>query len=106
MSDNVIEATDDSFKDIISEGICLVDFSAEWCGPCKAQMPILEDLASKNENIKVVKVDIEKCSRTAQDMKVRSIPTIMFFKDGNEERTLIGLKKIEELQEEIDKFVE
>ena len=104
--ENVIEATDESFDEVISGGITLVDFWAEWCGPCKTFIPVLEDLASKNENIKVIKVDVEKCPDTASKMNIRSVPTITFFKDGDEGHSLIGSHSLEELQAEIDMLKE
>ncbi|TRZ81612.1 thioredoxin [bacterium] len=102
MSDNIIEVTDDNFKETISEGIVLVDFWAEWCGPCKALVPTLEELASKNEDIKVVKVNVEKCPDTATSFKIRSIPTLIFFKDGEEGRLMVGSQSITYLQQEVD----
>ncbi|WP_396603025.1 thioredoxin [Algibacter sp. R77976] len=73
-----------SFKDIItSEEVVLVDFFGTWCGPCQALMPILKDVkAELGDSIKIVKVDIDKNQELATKYQVRSVPTMILFKDG------------------------
>ena len=78
--------SDDSFeKDITNENsLILVDFWAEWCGPCKQIGPILEELATQYENkIKIFKINIDENPQTPQKYGVRGIPTLILFKDGN-----------------------
>jgi len=99
---NIIDVTDDNFSELITEGIILVDFSAEWCGSCKVLIPILEELASNNEELKVIKVDVEKCSETATRFGIRSVPTLMFFKNGVEWNKLVGKQSIADLQQQVD----
>lgn len=73
-----------SFKDVItSEEVVLVDFFGTWCGPCQALMPILKDVKETlGDTIKIVKVDIDKNQELASKYQVRSVPTMILFKDG------------------------
>lgn len=101
-----IEVTDANFADEIegAEGLTMVDFWAEWCGPCRMVGPIVEELAQERAgDLKVGKVDVDENQRTAQRFNVRSIPSILFFKDGEHVDTVVGAvpkaaleKKIEE----------
>ena len=73
-----------SFSDLIQSDIpTLVDFSAEWCGPCKMMKPILEDLKSKvGEKVKVIKVDVDKNPQAANQFQIQGVPTLILFKNG------------------------
>ncbi len=85
--------TDASFASEIeqSDGLVLVDFWATWCGPCQVVAPILDQLASEyNGRAKVAKVDVDSNQRTAMRFNVRSIPSILFFKDGKHVDTVVG----------------
>ena len=78
--------TDDNFENDLSSSnlLILVDFWAEWCGPCKQIGPILEEIASQNESkIKILKLNIDENPKTPQKYGVRGIPTLMLFKNGN-----------------------
>jgi thioredoxin 1 len=76
----------------------LVDFSATWCSPCKAQIPILEEFATLHqEDLKIVKIDIDDAPRTASRYGVRSIPTLMLFKNGERVETKVGLQNMASL---------
>jgi thioredoxin 1 len=78
-----IEITNDNdFKNSIADNLVVVDFYAQWCGPCKKFAPIFSKLAEEYPSIKFLKVDIDKCEKTAHKYKVSSIPTFMFFKNG------------------------
>ena len=82
-----------------SEKLVIVDFSAEWCSPCKAQEPIMEELQKEyGEIIEVRKVDIEEEVEFTQSLGIRSVPTIAFFKDGELLDVTVGLTSKEELK--------
>lgn len=74
-----------------AEGLAMVDFWAEWCGPCRMVAPIVEQLATEYAGqVKVTKLDVDSNPRTAARFNVRSIPSILFFKDGKLVDTLVG----------------
>ena len=85
--------------ELIKEGTHLVDFYAEWCGPCKMLTPVLENLEDK---INVIKVDIDKFEKLAFEYRIMSVPTLIFFKDGEKKEELIGFRDEEELLEVIN----
>ena len=78
----------ENFDEIVKEGIVLVDFYASWCGPCKMQSPILESL---EEDVKIIKIDVDEHDELARRFGIMSIPTLILFKDGKEIRKNIGL---------------
>ena len=83
---------------INSEKPVLVDFFADWCGPCKMMAPIVEELATELDGkVKVGKINVDENSDIAVEYNVMSIPTLIIFKNGKEEKRLVGLRDKEEL---------
>ena len=90
---SVIKVTDQNFEQEVlnSEVTVLVDFYADWCGPCKILSPIVEEVAQENSNIKVVKVNVDESQATAVKYQVMSIPTLVVIKSGNEVTRSVGV---------------
>lgn len=102
----VTAATDDNFEAEVLK--CnkpvLVDFWAPWCGPCRAVGPIVEELADQfKDSIKVMKLNVDESQKSAMNYNVRSIPTIILFKDGKVLDTLVGLVPKEKLEDFVKK---
>lgn len=96
---NIVKVDIGSFEHEIlnHSGIVLVDFWAEWCGPCKIQLPILEEISDELSNVKVCKINVDENSDLAIKYGIRSIPTMMIFKNGIKVEQIIGIKPKKEL---------
>lgn len=105
MSSNIVHATDASFEaEVINSDIpVLVDYWAEWCGPCKMIAPVLEEVAeSYAGKIKIVKVDVDSNKEIAQKHGIRGIPTLMVFKGGSAQATKVGALSKTQLEEFVE----
>ena len=93
MSEHIVHVTDSSFADDVTNSSepVLLDFLAEWCGPCKMIAPILDDIAKEYAGkVKIAKINIDENQQTPAQFGVRGIPTLMLFKAGSVEATKVG----------------
>tara|TARA_B100000963_G_scaffold346005_1_gene350735 strand:+ start:361 stop:675 length:315 start_codon:yes stop_codon:yes gene_type:complete len=98
MAENLVDLNNDNFDDVTSNGVVLVDFWAPWCGPCKMLTPILEKVKEDvGDSAVISKVNVDENPQLASKFGVRSIPTILIFKNGEIKETLVGLKQQAEL---------
>lgn len=93
MANQIKHLDDSNFESVVENGVTLVDFYADWCGPCRMIAPIIEDLANEmSGKITVAKLDIESAQNTTAKFNVTSIPTIILFKGGEEVNRVVGVR--------------
>ncbi len=92
--------TDANFNDEVKSGVTLVDFHANWCGPCRMLAPVLEQVAKEIKGkASIGKVDIDAEQKTASRFQITSVPTMILFKDGKEVNRLVGLRNAEAIKD-------
>ena len=87
----IIELNQSNFEDTVSSGIVMVDFWADWCGPCRLLSPTIDQLAKEQPDIKIAKLNVDEYPEIASRHGVMSIPTLLFFVDGQLKDTSIGV---------------
>ena len=107
MGDNTVEVTDQNFSEVVgSTTPTLVDFWAEWCGPCKMMNGPLDEIAGANKDkLTVAKLNVDENQSTAMSHEVMSIPTMIIFQDGVEKKRLVGARSKAQLESELAEFV-
>ena len=102
----MIELTDATFEEKTSTGLSLTDFWAEWCGPCKMQTPVLEQMAEESDgSVSYYSVDVDENPETPRKFGIMSIPTLLIQKDGEVVESLIGYHSKEQIEEVLNQYV-
>ena len=99
--------TEETFEEQVEkgEGLFVIDFYADWCGPCKMMAPIIEELAEEyKDTVKIGKLNVDDAPSIAQQYRVMSIPTVIFLKDGKVLETIVGLKDKAVLKEKVEQY--
>jgi len=91
--------SEDEFNDLANKGSVYVQFSANWCGPCKVLTKTIESIEDSQEDINFIKVDVDSHREIAQNFGVRSIPRVILFKDGEQVGDFVGAKNENDLKE-------
>lgn len=100
MTDTIKHLDDKNFEKEIENGVTLVDFYADWCGPCRMMNPVIEEFAEKKKGeIKVGKLDIDASPDVTGKHNVTSVPTLILFRDGHSVGTFVGLKDLPQLED-------
>jgi len=107
MADNMIKATDQTFGDMIATDTpVLVDFWAEWCGPCRMIAPILEEMSTEYAGkITIAKLNVDENPQTAMQYDVMSIPTMIVYQNGAEKKRIVGARPKHALVSELGEFL-
>ena len=101
-----VELTEENFSESVASGVTLVDFWAEWCGPCRALTPILDELgADYNDKAVIAKVNVDNAQALAQKFGVSSIPTLLVIKEGEEVNRFVGITAKDVLSEALDSAI-
>ncbi len=102
----VDEITDATFEDETSEGVVLTDFWATWCGPCKMQSPVIDQLSEEMDDVKFTKMDVDQNQETARNLGIMAIPTLLIKKDGKIVHRLTGYTPKEKLEQILDQYTD
>jgi thioredoxin 1 len=104
MAGNLTNVTDTNFQAEVleSDKPVLVDFWAAWCGPCRVVAPVLEEIASERDDLRIVKLDVDANQQTAANYDVLSIPTMILFKNGQVAKKIIGAYPKKRLESELE----
>lgn len=99
----VVKLTEKNFeKEVLkAKETVIVDFYADWCGPCKMQSPILDEIAEERSNVKVCKINVDEEPEITESYNIMSIPTMMVFKNGDKTKEFVGLTPKEKILDEI-----
>ena len=107
MAEGISTLTTDTFDELVSSSDkpVLVDFWAEWCGPCKMIAPILQEIAEEEDGLRIAKVNVDENPDIARRYEVLSIPTLIVFKDGEIDKRVVGAKGKSQLLQELGDYL-
>lgn len=95
-----------NFNNEIQNGVSIIDFFAEWCGPCKMLGPVFEELSNEmNDTVRFYKLDVDESLDKAYEYKVSTVPTMIIFKEGKVAEKLIGFMTKEQIKEKVEKYL-
>lgn len=101
------ESSRQQFKEMISQGVSLIDFNAPWCGPCRAQKPIIDRLAEKyKDQVTVAELDVDENREAAMELGIASIPTLIIYNESVEVDRFVGLQDVETLSAAIENVLQ
>lgn len=98
--------TDQNFEKETSEGVTLTDFWATWCGPCRMQSPVVEQLSEEMDDVKFTKMDVDENQETAKDLGIMAIPTLLIKKDGKIVDRLTGFTPKDRLEQILEQYTD
>lgn len=102
----VVALNEEKFKEQSTKGVVLVDFWAEWCGPCQQMLPLLDQFAEKmGDKMTVAKVNVDENASIAAEYRVMSIPTLIILKDGEMVDQMVGVQTVDALEEAVSKHM-
>ncbi|KRN27459.1 thioredoxin [Lactobacillus selangorensis] len=96
--------TDQDFEEKTSQGVTLTDFWATWCGPCKMQSPVIEELSTKDNKVKFSKMDVDANPKTPESFGIMAIPTLLVKKDGQVVDRIVGYHSADQLEDILNKY--
>lgn len=102
---DILYGTDYNFHDVTSEGLILIDFYADWCGPCKMMLPSLEQLAEEHDFFQIIKIDVEENTELADFFNITNIPTLMIYENGEVLDQKVGFLPKQKLLEWVSGYV-
>ncbi len=98
---------ENEFNDEVAQGLVVVDFFATWCGPCHIMEQVLEQIEEQTDNkVKIIKVDVDQSTKLTEEFNIKSIPTIMIYKDGERKESHIGVWQEDEIIEILENLAQ
>lgn len=101
--DRIVDVDDDTYEEAVSDGLVLLDFWAEWCGPCTALEPVIEDLVETHPGLTVAKIDVDENEAAMDEFGVQSIPTMILFDGGQPVEAFAGKVPYPKLERAVEK---